>query len=230
MRQLKGFASRLVRHRFKLVLLLLALLLLLCGAYYGWTRWRGGSRAGYLTATVARGNVIDAVQAAGVVEPVRTARLNFKSSGTVKKIYVKPGDRVAAGQVLAELDEAELAAQLHQAENSLAQARAKWQALVNGPTPEEVAQAQAGVKSARADYESASRNLSRTQELYAAGAVPAAELEKAETEFTKAEAALERAEQELAALAKGSRPEDVEAARAQVEAARAQVEAARSGL
>lgn len=229
MQKLKKFTSRLARHRFRLALIVLVLLLLSCGAYYGWARWRGKS-AGYLTAAVTRGNVTDAVQATGVVEPVRTARLNFKSSGTVKKIHVKPGDRVAAGQVLAELEETELVAQLHQAENNLAQARAKWQALVSGPTPEEVAQAQASVKAARADYENARQNLSRTQELYAAGAVPAAELEKAQVEFTKAEGALERAAQELAALTKGSRPEEVEAARAQMEAARAQVEAAQESL
>lgn len=230
MQQLKGFASRLLKHRFKLALLLLALFLLLSGAYYGWSRWRGGTKASYLTVTVARGNVTDAVQATGVVEPVRVARLSFKSSGTIRKIHVKPGDKVNAGQVLAELDDAELVAQLNQAENNLAQARAKWQALVNGPTPEEIAQAEANVKTARADYESARQSLSRQQELFSAGAIPAADLEKAQADFTKAEAALERAEQALKALKKGNRPEDIEAAKAQVEAAKAQVDVARANL
>lgn len=53
------------------------------------------------------------------------SRLSFKIAGTVQRLAVKVGDRVRAGQVIAELDPTDAQLQLQQAEASLAQARAQ---------------------------------------------------------------------------------------------------------
>jgi RND family efflux transporter MFP subunit len=61
------------------------------------------------------------VELDGTLEAVHEAQLGFKGSGRLARVAVKVGDRVAAGALLAELDDAEVTAQVAAAE---AQARA----------------------------------------------------------------------------------------------------------
>ncbi|MGW3366202.1 efflux RND transporter periplasmic adaptor subunit [Streptosporangium canum] len=57
------------------------------------------------TVSAARSTVVASVSASGAVESARARSLGFGSSGTVEKIYVKVGDRVSKGQILARLDD-----------------------------------------------------------------------------------------------------------------------------
>ncbi len=67
---------------------------------------------------------------AGVVEEDATINLGFKTAGEIKKIFVKEGTRVSAGQLLAELDDADyklgveaLEVQYEQVRNEVERAR-----------------------------------------------------------------------------------------------------------
>ncbi|MFI6795955.1 efflux RND transporter periplasmic adaptor subunit [Streptosporangium canum] len=57
------------------------------------------------TVSAARSTVVASVSASGAVESARARSLGFGSSGTVERIYVKVGDRVSKGQILARLDD-----------------------------------------------------------------------------------------------------------------------------
>ncbi|WP_436760885.1 efflux RND transporter periplasmic adaptor subunit [Streptosporangium sp. V21-05] len=57
------------------------------------------------TVPVTRATVSASVSASGTVASARARSLSFGSSGTVEKIYVKAGDKVTAGQILARLDD-----------------------------------------------------------------------------------------------------------------------------
>ncbi|WP_440103457.1 efflux RND transporter periplasmic adaptor subunit [Streptosporangium sp. H16] len=57
------------------------------------------------TVAVTRATVSASVSASGTVASARARSLSFGSSGTVEKIYVKAGDKVTAGQILARLDD-----------------------------------------------------------------------------------------------------------------------------
>ncbi|MEU8382347.1 HlyD family efflux transporter periplasmic adaptor subunit [Streptosporangium sp. NPDC048865] len=57
------------------------------------------------TVPVTRATVSASVSASGTVASARARSLSFGSSGTVEKIYVKVGDKVTAGQILARLDD-----------------------------------------------------------------------------------------------------------------------------
>ncbi|MEV4247353.1 biotin/lipoyl-binding protein [Streptosporangium canum] len=57
------------------------------------------------TVSAARSTVVASVSASGAVESARARSLGFGSSGTVEKIYVKVGDKVSKGQILARLDD-----------------------------------------------------------------------------------------------------------------------------
>lgn len=75
------------------------------------------------TYTVQRGTVVDSLTFTGRVSPVKEAKLHFRSSGRVLKVYVAKGDMVQAGDLLAELDGSALHRQLAQAELALQTAR-----------------------------------------------------------------------------------------------------------
>lgn len=56
------------------------------------------------TARVDRGNIEKSVLATGILKPARQVNVGAQVNGQLKKLYVKPGDRVAQGQLLAEID------------------------------------------------------------------------------------------------------------------------------
>lgn len=61
----------------------------------------------------------DPIQASGLLASETEARLAFKTGGVIQKIYVKEGDRVAKGQLLALLNLTEINAQVQQATESV---------------------------------------------------------------------------------------------------------------
>jgi len=78
------------------------------------------------TVTVRRRDMNSSVLATGIIKPMVGAevRVGSRASGTVQHLYVNIGDMVEKGQVLAELDPAELQAEYNQANAALENARA----------------------------------------------------------------------------------------------------------
>src|SRR5215475_13078391 len=75
-------------------------------------------------ADVERGDLAKVVVATGKIQPLSKAEIKSKASGIVKKIYVDYGDRVHAGEILAELDKIQLEAALRAAQANLGAAEA----------------------------------------------------------------------------------------------------------
>lgn len=71
------------------------------------------------------GTMARTVSADGTLAAAETEDLSFGSAGTVTAVNVKAGDQVKAGQVLAEIDSAELEAAVSSAEATVADAEAK---------------------------------------------------------------------------------------------------------
>ncbi|MDR1236810.1 MAG: biotin/lipoyl-binding protein [Propionibacteriaceae bacterium] len=78
----------------------------------------------YATATASKGSVRQDYLTAGTVSRVDTVENTFAVSGTVAAVPVRIGDHVEAGDVLAELDSAELKLAVLNAESDLADAEA----------------------------------------------------------------------------------------------------------
>ena len=74
------------------------------------------------TVTVTRGDISATVTASGTVERAGVVELTFLSPGVVTSVDVEPGDAVAAGAVLATIDDTAALQQLASAESTLAQA------------------------------------------------------------------------------------------------------------
>ncbi|HVW63018.1 MAG TPA: efflux RND transporter periplasmic adaptor subunit [Puia sp.] len=68
---------------------------------------------------VTTGNYSRSLQYSGLIASNAEARLSFKIQGIVSGIYVKEGDHVSKGQLLATLDQTEIDAQVRQASQNL---------------------------------------------------------------------------------------------------------------
>jgi HlyD family secretion protein len=81
----------------------------------------GGS--GERLVTVARGVVQTTVSGSGSLQAAKQLDLDFESGGTLQKVYVKPGQHVVQGQLLAQLDPTDAQKALDDAEQALAEAQ-----------------------------------------------------------------------------------------------------------
>jgi len=147
-----------------------------------WARSRGPSVA---VVRARRAEVVQTVVASGRVLPPSRLEIASVVLGAVRTVHVEVGDRVTAGQVLVELDDADARAQLERARASVGSAQARRTSLsrltsrVAGTDAERAA---AVVAQARATVE-------RYERLRAVEAVTGVELENARTALVQAEAA-----------------------------------------
>lgn len=113
---------------------------------------RAAANPSYETYVVGRGTLISMVSATGSIEPEQRVDLAFKSAGRVAEVYVKVGDPVKAGQVLATLETTDLKLALAQAEATLRINQARLEQARKGPNESEIAAAKAQLESAQAAY------------------------------------------------------------------------------
>ena len=90
-----------------------------------WYDTRGDEAAPqFQTAAVVRGDLLQAVTAAGTLNPVTNITVGSQISGIIQKLYVDWNSPVKANQVVAELDPATYTGSVAQAEGDLASAKA----------------------------------------------------------------------------------------------------------
>lgn len=82
------------------------------------------------------------VLSTGQVTSKTDLNLSFNSSGIIKSLKVKVGDKVKSGQILATIDQGSAFASLTQARGSLAAAKARLQKILDGASNEEITLAQ----------------------------------------------------------------------------------------
>lgn len=113
------------------------------------------------------GEVKQEVSVTGHVKPAESVDLAFEKTGKVAGIYVDVGSRVFSGQILMQLSNADLLAQLAEAEADVKSQKAKLEELKQGTRPEEIQVYETKVENAKASVEDAKKNLSdKIQDAY----------------------------------------------------------------
>jgi HlyD family secretion protein len=104
---------------------------------------------------VVAGDLTVTVSATGAVQPARQVPLAFQLTAPVMTIYADEGEQVTEGQLLAELDNAEMGLMLQDAETAAQLQRSAFNALTSDPRDVDIAAAEAALQAARAQYSSA---------------------------------------------------------------------------
>jgi len=169
------------------------------------------------TTHVERGQIRSLISTNGKVEPIVNFEAHAPIATTVKRILVKEGDHVSKGQLLLELDDADIRSQLARAKAQLTTAKANESALRAGGIKEEVLTTAAQVTKARSTRDTDQRNLDAMQRLAQQGAASVAEVREAQDALDRAQADLGLLEQK-----QKQRYSDPEAAKVEAEVAEAQ--------
>ncbi|MEO8065817.1 MAG: efflux RND transporter periplasmic adaptor subunit [Candidatus Doudnabacteria bacterium] len=100
--------------------------------------------------TVAAQDVRQTVISTGTVTSQSNLSLAFKSSGILTRLYVKVGDKVRAGRILAQLDEKDASASIAQANAQVLSAQANLDKVLNGASGTDIDVAQVALNNAKA--------------------------------------------------------------------------------
>lgn len=132
--------------------------------------WWSSSKATkpeYSSVEVKSGELLQTVSEAGTLKPVKEIALNFLSSGRIKTVNVKVGDKVKSGQVLASLDDSALQARKTEAEAGLNMAKASLSKLLAGASSETLNVSRSSLSQAQASLSSAKIDLDKTKKTVA---------------------------------------------------------------
>lgn len=180
----------------------------------------------------------------GKVAVNETVEIYSKLAGRIASIPVEEGDKVKKGDVLVQLETADLEIQVKKAQAGLKAAQAKLADTLAGARKEDVQTAQSNLEAAQAAADQAKANLelvqityNQTQNRYDKGEVSKDELNKATTNYKTAKAAYDSAvanvvsaKANLDLLKAGATANTIEQLRANVEASQADLDAAMLAL
>lgn len=89
------------------------------GAYFSIGGTKTATTSSNRISTVRRGTVTATVTASGNIDSATSPSMSFGASGTVTEVNVTVGDTVAAGEVLAGIDDSDVRADLSEAQAKL---------------------------------------------------------------------------------------------------------------
>jgi HlyD family secretion protein len=179
--------------------------------------------------TAVAGAIDRMVLADAVLYPIDQSNPTPKISAPVKRMLVNRGDHVRAGQLLAELESADLAAAVQDSQYQLDQAQAAYQMLTGATVLDEKNKAQSDVQAAQSALDTAKKVYDSRVALQKEGALAQRQVDETQLQMTQAQIQLEAAQRHLQTLDQGQR-EAIRAAEAQVNSAKARLDSAQVQL
>jgi HlyD family secretion protein len=184
------------------ILILLGLLVVIAGAIGASIKISKRGIVNVQTGRVVRADLTSLVTASGEVKPKNYINIGANTQGAapIIAIYVKEGDHVKKGQVLARLAAVQPAADLHAQEaalNAIMADSSAGEAAVNSAL-QNVAVAEAQVEHDRADLQQKKMDLQRAKELFDGKLIAAQDYEAKKVTYDLAAATLQSSERKVA--------------------------------
>lgn len=151
-----------MKKRKKIWLIILGVIIV---AIIGLVVWQGRKKnqPQYTTVAAEAGPLKQTVSLTGTVKPVKELALNFLSAGRISNLPVKIGDKVSAGQLLAELDYSSLLLRKSEAEAGLQIAQANLNKLLSGASQQAIAVNRSSVEQAASSQRMAQTELDKVK-------------------------------------------------------------------
>lgn len=182
------------------------------------------------TATVERGTIQQIITAEAVLFPHDQAAITPKVVAPVKTFYVNRGSRVHRGQLLALLENRDLAAAEVENKGAYEQAEATYGLETKSALPEEWQKAELDVKTAKEAYDAEQKVYDSRRMLFDQGAMARKELDASAVSLAQAKAQYEMAQKHLAALESAGRHDQLKSAKGQLTSAQGKYEGAAAQL
>jgi len=173
-----------------------------------------------------RGAIDHVITADAVLYPINQANVIPKLSAPVRRILVNRGDHVRVGQLLAELETADLRAAAEETKHQYEQTQAASQTLTGATVAEDRAKAESDVKSAKQALDTAQKLYDNRAALQREGALAQKLVDDAKVALVQAQSQFEVAQRHLQGLNQVSQREAIRGSEAQVAAAKAHYDSA----
>jgi len=175
---------------------------------------------------VEKAAVEQKITADAVLFPIAQSALVPKISAPVKKFLVNRGSRVRAGQLLAVLENRDLAAAAQENKGAFDQAQATYTTTTGADLPQELQKAQLEAQAAKQQLDAQQKVFDSRQELFQQGALPRKELDQAGVDLTNARNQSEIAQKHLDSLNAIGKQQTLKSAKGQLESAQGKYEGA----
>jgi len=173
------------------------------------------------TAEVRTDSIRRVIEADGILYPRNQASVVPKISAPVRVFYVNRGDHVRQGQLLALLENRDLAAAAEESKGQYDQAAANYRSTTAAAVPEQIVKAQSDVRASQEAMDAAKKVFESRQKLFQEGALARKLVDDAQVAYVQARTQYEQAQQHLEALESVGKQEQIKAAAAQVDTAKA---------
>jgi HlyD family secretion protein len=165
-----------------------------------------------------------------ILSPQAQSALVSKISAPVKKFLVQRGAHVKQGQLLAVLENSDLAASVADSQGSLTQAQAAYDISIQAQIPEDQQKAQLDIAETKAQLDVAKSVMDARKSLLDQGAIPRRDYDTASASYVQARGAYDIATHHLASLRAVSEKASIQSAQGALVSAKGKYEGAAAGL
>jgi HlyD family secretion protein len=164
--------------------------------------------------------ISETVSADAVIFPVEQAVITPKITSTIKSFNVQRGSRVHKGQLLAVLENADLAAAADQSKGEFQQAEAGYATTTGASLPQELQKATLDASVAKSSLDAQQKVYDSRKTLFDQGALPRRDLDTAEVALAQARNQYEVAQRQLDDLKRLGQEQSLKSATGQLGAAK----------
>ena len=166
------------------------------------------------------------IRSEAVLFPRNQAAITPKIVAPVKKFYVNRGSRVHAGQLLAVLENRDLAAAETENKGSYQQAEANYGIETSSALPEEWQKAEYDLKAAKEAYDGQQKIYDSRKKLFEEGALPRKDFDSSAVAVIQAKSQYEIAAMHMTALQNAGKKQQLKSAEGQLTSAKGKYEGA----
>ena len=144
-----------------------------------------------------QGSISEHIVADAILAPLAQAAIAPKISAPVKNFYVQRGAKVKEGELLAVLENRDLAAAAQDNKGTYEAAQAAYATATKAQVPEDMQKAELDVAQAKANLDLNTSIVNNRKQLFAEGAIPGRDLDTAQAALVQAQAAYDTAAKHL---------------------------------
>ena len=182
------------------------------------------------TAPAERAPISQLISAEAVIFPVAQAVITPRITSPIREFLVKRGSPVRKGQVLAILENKDLAAAAEQGKGEFAQAEAAYATTVGAGLPEQIQKAELDTVASKAAFDAQQKVYDSRKELFQQGALPRRDLDAAQVALAQARSQYKQAQKQLDDLKNLGEKQALKSAGGQLSAATGKYQGAEAQL
>jgi RND family efflux transporter MFP subunit len=165
-------------------------------------------------------SISEQISADAILSPLAQAAISPKVTAPVKKFYVQRGSHVSEGQLLATLENSDLAAAEMDNKGSYTAAQATFETATKATAPEDLTKARLDLDQAKANLDLSQSIVTARTQLFSEGAIPGRDLDTAKASLVASQAAYDIAKQHFESLQNVSNKAAIATAQGNLESAK----------